>query len=202
MKTRKKAPADVKSDPPISQSPASDPAEDRDQAPQSDGMTPKVFRLLITPDGKIAWDRMRESTKGELKELLSRPDVQKFAGIGGDAKPVEVISPEWVDRLYDMLGVLESTAFVKIGGISPEVAKSVFTYSQAEKDTLREPTAKVINKYATAWMIRFQDEIALGFLLGSITMVKVQAAIMLSKLGSAKSASATPERAETVSSVQ
>jgi hypothetical protein len=111
-----------------------------------------------------------EDSTIKLRELLKNPDVLKNVG------PIasEVIRSEWCGKLYDGLGKVLALVAVKVKGVPPEIASEAFLFSEAEKNTLAEPTARVVNKYATEWMIRFQDEIGLAFLIVSIISAKTQ----------------------------
>ena len=91
-----------------------------------------------------------------------------------------------VSGLYDMLGSIEAAVAQRWGHISPHIAKQVFTYTPAEKEALSGPTIRVLNKYVADWMIRFQDEIALGTLLISLTIAKVNAATIMQRASQGK----------------
>jgi hypothetical protein len=139
----------------------------------------------VGEDGKIQWDRMRESTREQMKALLANKEVLEQLGISKAeviAPGIEVFDPSWCGALYDGLGTVEQIIATRFFKASPKVAAEVFTYSKVEKDKLAEPTAKVINKYAPEWLIRFKDEIALAGLLVSMTMAKIAALSALMQL--------------------
>lgn len=139
----------------------------------------KVNRMSFPLDssGMPDWDKMHGKTKEKLKALIGgSPDSKSSTA----SQPiVEVFDASWTGPLYDTIGKIESFAAMKLYGFSPEVADKAFTYSQAEKDKLGGPTAKVINKYAPLWLEQFKDEIALAMLFVTITAVKFQMASML-----------------------
>jgi hypothetical protein len=177
MKTKKSAPA-PKPEAPVS-------VEQEIQAPEE-----KVNRISIplTADGQIDYSSMREKTRQKVKELIGEREATQTKEI------VEVFDPAWVGSLYDSLGKLEQFAVTKMYKIHPEDAERAFTYSQAEKEKLAGPTAKVINKYAAVWMVQFKDEIALAFLLVTLTTVKFQMASMLSQQRAAMEKAAAAPR--------
>jgi hypothetical protein len=142
---------------------------------------PSRISIPLDSSGNILWDRMRQATKEQLKKTLQSSDAAKMFD-QPVAAPVEVFDPAWTGNLYDAVGKMEAFFAGKIYGIPADIADRAFAYSQAEKDTLAGPTAKVINKYAATWMIQFKDEIALAFLFVTITAVKLQAAQMMTKL--------------------
>lgn len=139
-----------------------------------------ISRLSFAVDsqGNVLWDRMRGKTKEQLKDILTKPETAKALGITQEqaSQAVEVFDPAWTGSLYDSLGKIEAMVAGGMLKLSPEVTERVFTYSTMEKEKLAGPTAKVINKYAAVWMVQFKDEIALAFLLVTMTLMKVQIA--------------------------
>lgn len=159
-------------------------------APESD-----VTRVSfpVGPDGNVVWDSIRTATKEKLRTIIQNPETSKALGIVDTTKPtVEVFDPEWTGSLYDAIGKLESFAAQKLYKISPDVAEKAFHFTDLEKDKLAGPTAKVINKYASTWMVQFKDEIALAFLFVTITAVKLQMAQALQRIETAQ-AQAQPQ---------
>lgn len=164
--------------------------EPRTDAPAGEGeFERKSFAFYVDKKGEIAWDKMREKTKGELREFLKRPDVGKALQIEPPKEVVEVMSVEWCASLYDGVGKIEAALASKWKGIPKEIAEQAFAYSEFEKSQLGPPTARVINKYATDWMVKFKDEISLAFLLTTITLAKIQ---MCNALLAAHNPSAAP----------
>lgn len=145
-----------------------------------------ISRLSVPVDsqGNVLWDRMRNKTKEQFRDILKKPETVKVLGLSPDqtAQVVEVFDPAWTGSLYDSLGKIEAMIGAGVFKITPEQAERVFTYSSLEKEKLASPTAKVINKYASVWMVRFKEEIALAFLLVTITMMKIQIAKSLSAI--------------------
>lgn len=155
--------------------PREEPREERAAGSESEeGLERKSFAFFVDAKNNVQWDRMREKTKTELKEFLKRPDVIKALGVEAPGEVIELMSVEWCAGLYDAIGKIEATMASKWKGVPKEIAEQAFAYSEFEKAQLGPPTARVINKYATDWMVRFKDEIALAFLLITITMAKIQ----------------------------
>jgi|SRR5579859_1963651 len=154
------------------------------------------FSFPLTPEGKIDFSSMRDKSREKMKSLLSDPEVAQI--LGGSASPaaeVQMFHPAIVSGLYDMVGVMEATMLpMFFPKVPPEIFKQVFTYTPQEKELLIPPTTRVLNKYAASWMIKYQDEIALGTLLVSMTVAKVNAAVMLSKMQQAAPAPAAPAK--------
>lgn len=121
---------------------------------------------------------MRGKTKDQLRELLSDPETAKALGIskGPDAGPhVDVFDPEWCGKIYDGIARIEILIAEAKTKLPHDLVVEALSYTKEEKEALAEPTAKVINKYAFEWMIRFKEEIALAFLFSTITATKISA---------------------------
>jgi hypothetical protein len=135
----------------------------------------KVNRISIplTAAGEIDYERMHGKTREKVKQLIGEKDKAETPAL------VEVFDPTWTSTLYDSIGKLEAIFAGKMLHVPPDIADKCFTYTQAEKEKLAAPTARVINKYAATWMVQFKDEIALAFLLVTVTTFKFQMASML-----------------------
>jgi hypothetical protein len=164
------------------------------QASETDGGKPngkikERFQLSfdLNEDGSPDLAAMRESTREKVKKFFGDPKIAALFGAKAPTPEVQVFHPSMVAGLYAMLGSIEASVLpMAFSELKPEVAKTVFTYSPAEVAALEGPTVRVLNKYAADWMIKYQDEIALGTILISLTVQKVQIAITLSKRGQAE----------------
>jgi hypothetical protein len=136
--------------------------------------------IPIKESGAIDFDMMRESTKQKLRDAIaSTPELRPTEPT---AQQIQIFHPAMISGMYDMLGAIESAGAQRFWKIPEPVAKQVFTYSPTEKDALSGPTIRVLNKYAAEWMIKYQDEIALATLLTSLTISKVNGAIIAARL--------------------
>jgi hypothetical protein len=137
----------------------------------------KVARLSFALDsnGRPDWDKMHEKTRVKVKELMG--DGASKTAV--ETAKVEVFDPAWTGTMFDVIGKIEAFGAAKLYKIPQEIADRAFSYSQAEKDKLAGPTAKVINKYAPLWLETYKDEIALAGLFVMITAMKFQMATML-----------------------
>lgn len=187
MRTKKQQPKSNSSEPAFlgsqteasASSPVSEPS-----AP--DGMKRVGVAWYIKEDGKIDLSRMRQSTREQLKEFLADSEVKKTLGLDGKAgePAAEVFSPEWSGTLYDGLGEIMAMVASRMWQVPLKDCKAVLAYTEKEKQILSAPTAAVINKYATGWLVRFKEEIALMVLLGGMTLGKMTSMQMLSKMRS------------------
>lgn len=137
----------------------------------------KQARLSFPLDasGKPDWDKMHAKTRAKVKDLMGEGASRGAVA----AERVEVFDPAWTGTMFDVIGKIESFAAAKLYKMPAEIADLAFTYSQAEKDKLAGPTAKVINKYAPLWLETYKDEIALAGLFVMITAMKFQMATVL-----------------------
>src|SRR6267142_2790077 len=168
MRTKKKPETETKPVEKLREEPREIPSE------SEDGLERKSFAFFVDSKNNVQWDRMREKTKEELRAFLKRPDIAKALGVEAPAEMIELMSVEWCANLYDTIGTIEAAMASKWKGVPKEIAEQAFAYSAFEKSQLGPPTARVINKYATDWKVRFKDEMALAFLLITITMAKIQ----------------------------
>lgn len=158
---------------PVSTIPAPTPAAPAAPAATSAPATPDVQRLAITlmPDGRIAWDRMRESTRAQLLTLVkSDPRLMAPATAGNDA---EIFTNQWIDMILDALGQVEVAAAVRLLHATPEQA-NVLRFSPTEKTTLYDPLRRVLNKYGGPALLKYSDEVQLLVIAGGLLTVKVQ----------------------------
>ena len=146
------------------------------------------FDLL--EDGTPDFSNMRDSTRKKVIEFINHP--RTATEFGTKASTGQVIDlfpmgpddkyPVMIGSLYNVIGTLESLAAQRFMGLPPEIASRAFTYSEMEKQILSPPTVKVLNKYAPAWLIKYQDEIALATLFINITIAKVNMARHMAKV--------------------
>ena len=156
--------------------PEPQPEESRTRRGRNPEAAPiKRMSLTLNQDDSIAWDRLRESNKEEIKKIVTgwMVDPKMLASLGIEKPAIRIFDESWCDTIYDTVGNLEVMLAPKMFGVTIEQA-AILRYTSAEKDSLREPTAKVINKYLPVWLARFEDEIKLAMLLVSISFVKVQ----------------------------
>jgi hypothetical protein len=152
----------------------------------------KRMSLNLNEDGSIAWDRLRESNREEVKKTVAgwMNDPKMLAALGVDrSQVVKVFDESWCDTIYDTIGNVEVMMAPKMFGVTLEQAQ-ILRYSEAEKNQLREPTARVINKYLPGWLVKFEDEIKLAMLLISISFVKVQMLRAVAAMNSSAKAAA------------
>ena len=162
------------------------PSDGREENPASENSKKERFQLSfdLNEDGSPDFSAMRERTKEKVREFFSDPKMASAFGTKAAQPDIQIFHPAMVAAMYAVLGSVEAMAITRLTKIPEPVAKQVFTYSKEEIDALSGPTIRVLNKYAADWMIKYQDEIALAGLLVSITVAKVNAALLLAKIQS------------------
>jgi hypothetical protein len=166
---------------------------------ESESKKPDRIQLSfdLKPDGSPDFSSMREKTKERMRDVFSNPLLGEQLGIRTLPPPSDVFHPSMISGMYDMLGTIEQSLFpMFFPKVSEHIWKRVFTYTPEEKAALVPPTTRVINKYASEWMIRWQDEIMLATLLVTITTAKVNAAVMLSRMNHPQPVSEMPKPEE------
>jgi hypothetical protein len=117
---------------------------------------------------RIDWERVRESRRGALKDLLAR----EAPAATPTSASADVFTGAWVATMLDALGHLEVTIAMRVYACSREDA-AVLIYSDAEKRMLTDPIVRVLNKYSGVLFAQYGDEVALAGLLVTIGLGKV-----------------------------
>ena len=157
--------------------PSPPPAESH----KKQGPPRKGVWIYLNDDGSMDTAAMREGTREKLRQAVASTPMFSAPGNGPQVE-VQIFNPMMIEGMYNLLGSLECVAFQKaFPVIPPTLIRQVIPYTPQEKAALVPPTVRVLNKHANAWMIKWQDELALGTLLLSMTVNKVQALLMLAK---------------------
>jgi hypothetical protein len=141
----------------------------------------KTIGWSLTPEGRIDFDRMREKTKQELRDLIDDPEVRKAVGAKNSegnqqtAQPVEFFDPAWCKPLFDTFAQVETMVIAPRLKLPADIVFKQLRFNKEELDALTPVTCRVINKYAMEWMIRFKDEIGLAMLLTTISIAHIRA---------------------------
>jgi hypothetical protein len=189
MRTKKTSKAEVGNLPGFRQTPEEAAERETKEATKpAETRAKERFQLSfdLNEDGTPDLAAMRQSTKERVQAFFSDPAMAKVFGAKAPAQPeVQIFHPSMVAGLYAMLGSIEAMAVARLTKIPEPICKQVFTYTPPEVEALTGPTVRVLNKYVADWMIKYQDEIALITLLGSLTITKVNAAMTLAKMQAA-----------------
>lgn len=158
--------------------PAADPSVEQANTTEDSVSAKQRFQLSfdLNEDGSPDLSSMRGKTKEKVVQFFSDPRMAEAFGTSPVKPHVSVFPPFAVNVIYDALGTIEAMAAQKLGKMPPEIANATFKFSVEEKEMLQAPTARVLDKYATGWMIKYQDEFALAGLILTLTAAKIQMA--------------------------
>jgi hypothetical protein len=146
-----------------------------------------------------------------VEEFIKTPEAQKILETPPPPKPepepepqpepkVELfIQPEAVDGFYDIFGRVVTWAAVRFKDVPQDIAAEAFPFTPADKDILRKPTAKVLNKYAPEWLMKYQDEIALTLMLVTVINAKIR---LCNTLAASRAAQESPSAVHVMEVVQ
>jgi hypothetical protein len=148
--------------------------------------------------GKTVQEIVAENPEEFPPSILEKPQTINASESAPAEPPKEVtpfIQPEAVDGLYDLFGKGLVAAAIRFKGVPPDIAQEAFPFTPSDKETLRKPTAKIINKYAPAWLVKYQDEIALTLMLVTVINAKIQ---LCNNLAASRRQTETPAPTEIV----
>jgi len=158
--------------------------------PKSNGKTKDrmAFSFDVLEDGSPDLGSMREKTKDRLRQIFNDPKMAEAFGSSrvNQSPPVQIFHPAMVDSIYSLFGAIEALVAMRFFEVPEPIAKRIFTYSPTEKEALADPTLRVMNKYASGWFQKYQDEVALVGLLATFTIAKINACTMMMKMQKAQ----------------
>lgn len=143
---------------------------------------PKKIILKVDDSGNILWDEVSEAHKRRFAESVATDatalEMIGLASAEQTAPPMMTIDRSAIPTLYDGVAMVISSAgriFLKW----PRDLCVLMKYSDAQKERLKEPTAKVIEKRAPKWLIENQDVVALALAFASCTKEMVENAVIV-----------------------
>jgi hypothetical protein len=138
---------------------------------------PDVQRLgiPINPDGSLAADRIRPSTREALRKLVSDDRTSAALGLNQpkvDATPV--ISPAFGKAIAHGIASIDLAIVARITNASPAILDKV-KWTELEIAVLQGPLTDVLSKYGGSWLGKFEAEIGLAVILIAVTQTKIAA---------------------------
>lgn len=133
--------------------------------------------INLDSDGKLDFDGMRAGTKEKLRELIIDPEVARAVGVSAPSavqSEINVIAPETCKMFFNSLAKVEALVLAKKMRASQEFALEHLEFTEKELEELSKPTARIINKRAPDWLVKFQDEIALCMMIVTFSSAKIQ----------------------------
>lgn len=145
-----------------------------------DGEERRAF-AFFEKDGKVLWERMRPSTKEQLKEFFNRKDVIDNLNLKpkeGTASTRNILSPETVKKIYMFLGWLQSMLGRMATKLPKDVVDKIMLFDDEELNMVVMPSVKMINKYGPDWLSGYNEDCEF---LGAVISVIVSKIFLLRK---------------------
>lgn len=117
------------------------------------------FYVKFTDAGAVDWAGLEDAERRRLQQAMAA------------SGPVTVLSVQDCMALYGLLGQIEAGIASKLAKCPIDLTLQHFLFSPAECAALAEPTSKVANKYAGAFLAQYKDELVL---FTALTMVHYQ----------------------------
>lgn len=157
---------------------------------------PDRLALLLDPEsGNVLWDRMRPSTKEQVRKAMTDPRAAKELGLVATGSAPAATSEDSA-AMNAQLVMLLGVAFDLVGRMSVVAAKSrgyhpsaaeVLRWTEEEKQGAGSALVPLLNKYDIAGG-KWKEEIAAGMVVGGVLLGKV---MMLNAMQANLSASVT-----------
>lgn len=160
--------------------PAAAPPITPPTAPPSSKTRTRV--LLSVLDGKIDWQKMTPESRKQFEEMFRNPEFLKQFGLSQKSSEWD---PEQIKELYGGLGLF----YQMIGKIMlrfPPRAIEALGFSEAEKNTLAEPTAKLADEYSSEFFKKHQSLVIWLSLFASVHAMKFKTAFTIAAEDMAK----------------
>lgn len=132
-------------------------------------LAPRLSVPVSTDKTRIAYDRLQDKTREQLRTVLSDPALFAQLGIAGDVPAVvgpDGTPPELCGYVWDLVSVIFMT-WAKREQYTPAQVQTL-AFTDKEKETLNPLTAKLIDKWLPGGFGKYQDEMALGL---TVTMI-------------------------------
>jgi len=139
------------------------------------GQAVRRIAVLVTPDGRLAVDRMRADTRDAIAKALADPDTQRELGLTSAAPAGPSVAPLLTPAIVKVLADLDLILVARMSGAPLSIVRTVGAWTDAEQRATAPLVERMIDKYGGALMGKYGDELALVVTLASITMTKVQA---------------------------
>lgn len=160
--------------------PASAPTPKAPTAPASSRNRTRV--LLTVLDGKIDWQKMTPESRKQFEALFQEPEFLKQFGLTAKSSEWD---PETIKHMYGGLGAF----YQAIGAIMlrlPPRAIEALGFTEAEKNALAEPTAKMADEYSGEFLKKHQALATWGLVFAAVNGAKIKSALTIAAEDRAK----------------
>ena len=135
------------------------------------GVSPRLS-IPLTSDGFFDLATMQGKTKEKLLKALTDPALGSSLGDVPKVTSNDQFPPEICGVLYDSLSAL-MIAIARRAGYAGDEAARALIFTGDEKAALSGRTSKVLNKHLSGAFGKYQDEIMLATLIGTMVSGKV-----------------------------
>lgn len=159
----------------------SDPPFEADSQKEG-GYTRTALTFFSNKDGEIAWDRMRDGTREELRKFVTRPDVRKNLGLEKEESEKDQALPAFgqdeATAFFDGLGTVAGFSASLFYHVPREITSRAFTFTEEHRRKLSPVYIRLMNKWGPSVVKTWKDEIGAAFL----TVAVVNSQIHLMKM--------------------
>jgi hypothetical protein len=129
--------------------------------------------IPIRADGSVAVDRMRETTKKQLADLVKDPALARALGVASDAS-TSALPPALIRPMVHTLSQLHTIIVARVTAAPANIVLRIAPYTDDEQAMIGPALQAVLDKYAGSFFGAWGDEIGLALLLVTVTQSKIQ----------------------------
>jgi hypothetical protein len=134
--------------------------------------SPKILISIPTDaEGKPDFSKVRDKTASRVRELFNAPETKVFLGEKGAGELIPV-SPLLTNALLSSFFQVEAVFFAWRYKIELKEANEIFKLTPAEHEQIEPALNNVLAKHGPEFLKKYQDELALAFLLVNISQAK------------------------------
>jgi len=143
--------------------------------------------LKLKDDGLVDWDSHRGDTRDKIiKAFANDPEALKLIGLQSPLLPQgQGITEENARAALAGLAQLDAMLipfamkFIFKLQIEPKIAQQAFTFTDPQLTEMAPRAARLANKYSSAAMLKYQDEIALAGMFSLYVSQQIKTAVMM-----------------------
>lgn len=153
--------------------PEAEPSLPESSKPAEDA-GPRRLSLPLRTDGSVAFERMHGSTRDQLRAVFGNPRLAADLGLApADARPA--LPPALGLALVQTLANLDLILVARSTKAPRAILDEHAAWTDADRALVGPPLVNVLNKYGSAVLAKYGDEVALVVALTSITTAKIAA---------------------------
>jgi len=146
--------------------------------------------LKLKDDGTVDWDSHRGDTRERIvKAFANDAETLRMIGLSSPLLPAgQGVTDENARAILKGLATVDAMLFGFVSStffkfhIEPKVSAQCFQFTDAQLDEMAPRAARLANKYSSAAMLKYQDEIALAGMFGLYVSEQIKTAIVLQSM--------------------